>query len=261
MLQKQFCMNCGNQVDPAADACHACGTPIPKMPAPGGFSASVSNSVPMQFCANCGNTIGGNLNNCPNCNSPVLNIPIEQTTPITKKKKSRTKKIILITLFTIIFIIIIHVVLLYIGLRTPLNKLEKSIEECDIETYMDIYPQEYLESFAESRFGDMDNLEDNWEDRLDDLCDDMEDELGDNLTLNCTIKGISILDEDEISELNEKYYDRCGVKLDIDKAFKLDVIINFKGDDSYLGFGGDKDIVVMKVDGEWVSTDVTLGVF
>ncbi len=257
MLQKQFCMNCGNQVDPAADACHACGTPIPKMPAPGGFSASVSNSVPMQFCANCGNTIGGNLNNCPSCGAPVANVPISGNAAAMNGKKTNLLIPLIIGIVVIAFIIISCIIVFGRSNKGPLDNFVTAVEDCDVDACIALCPEEWIDKMKDQNNWSDREFEYYVEDELEESIDRIEDNTGDDMSVSYEIRDEEHMDEYDIEKIEEyyKYYDYSGYEIDdIEDAYEVDVKFTFEGDDDEQI--EKRDITIIKVDGEWVAPEL-----
>ena len=251
MDQKQFCMNCGNQVDLTAEVCPACGTPMPKMSAPN--NAAPVNAAPMkQFCASCGNTIEGNVSNCPNCGAPVANIPISGNAAAMNGKQTNLL-IPLIAGVAAIVLIIVGCVLIFGGgdKEEPIESIVKVMEDGDGDAFAALLPESLVDAVIEEEYDDDDDeFYEDCEKQAENIHEELVDAYGDDISVS-----YDITDEEELSKLELKIYEETFSYLvddiEIDEGYRLEVEFEIEGDDDE--DTDDHTFTVIEVDGDWVT--------
>jgi len=133
--------------------------------------------------------------------------------------------------------------------KAVVKTMVKSMEDCDAEKMLKLFPEEVMEILYENYDDDIDELIEELEDSMKDTMDYYEDEYGRNIKLSFEIDDADELDEDELDDLMDNYYDYMDVDIEIKKAYELEVelIIEGKKDED----SEDATMTVIKVGNKW----------
>lgn len=137
------------------------------------------------------------------------------------------------------------------NLEEPIENLKKAYENCDAEAYLDMHPDEYIDIYLEKNGVTRDSFNDEMSKNLEMI----KEALGDNLEVSYEIISKTQYIDDELEKFKTDTEEICGIKLDIEDAYRLIVDLKLKGNNDVQEI--EKHMNIFKIDGEWKTIDFT----
>lgn len=216
-----------------------------------------------KFCTSCGSQIPDGASNCPGCGVSVIPVasnpaptPVAPVTatyqqpmanptvsnPAAPNPKSKSTMIGVISVAVIAILVIVLLVNIFGGggYKKAISTMVDGMEKADWDKYSSVLLKEERKTMESWTDGD---------DIMDMMMESFEDDYGKNIKISYKIKDKEKLDKDDIEDLEDEYDDTYGKKIDIEKAYTLEVEMTIKGKD-------DKDtdtddMTVVEVDSDW----------
>ncbi len=251
----KFCDKCGAQLDDNATFCTSCGASLGA--APQGQPAPQAQGFGAQASAAANNFTQG-----------VQNFTADLPRDFNGFKEGvqkKDKKVIGVLIGAVVVVVLIIVLLVNLigggGYKEPLDKLVKGFNKSDAKMVMEAtMPSSVLKAYEDEEEPDWDELDE----ELEESKEDLEDEYGEGVTLSYKVTKATKLSDKKLKKYRSmaEYYSEAtdGKKSDFypTAGYKLDVTLTIEGDDD-----DDEqeleDIIVVKIDGDWVFSGSGLG--
>ena len=135
------------------------------------------------------------------------------------------------------------------GLEEPIENLKKAYENCDAEAYIDMHPDEYIDVYLEKNGVTRESFNDEMSKNFEMI----KESLGDNLEMSYEIISQTQYVGEELEKFKTDTEEICGIKLDIEDAYRIIVDMKLKGDNDVQEI--EKHMNIFKIDGEWKTID------
>lgn len=248
----KFCTACGSQMADNATFCTNCGTPLANAPGQGPMFTPPPAPVPPPAQAPVNNGFPGyDQNTFPPEPNPAF---LED---VGRAKAATNKNTIIAACIIGAAVIAIVVVLLLIftggGYKKPLDNLVKSYETGKGSYYAETLTPAQKSSLEEdyiNKSNKYDSIEEYYDDVFGSKQESLKDRYGDDFSISYNITKKTELKDSMLKSYASGYKSTFGKKVDISAGYDLDLEVTWKGADK--DEDGDKNITVLKVDGDWV---------
>lgn len=244
----KFCTNCGAQLQDNAAFCTNCGATqqTAQQSTQQTFQQTTQQPAQQTTQQTPENAYGAyNYNNTAyNSNGDAMAAP---------KKSGKAKFIVLgvIAVAVIAAVVIVIVMLFGGGYKKPLDNYFKSIEDGDAKTFMEAYPECYID-YIDDMLGvsgmDMD-VEEFFQETVDGLLETFESDYGENISISYKIEDKEKLSDSELEDISDEFKDNIDANVDVTSGYELDLEVTIEGDDDDDTDSG--SLTVAKIDGEW----------
>lgn len=242
----KFCTACGASIADEATFCTNCGAPQAPNAAPQQPAGTDSAAFSMLNAVN---------------NNQGMNPPPYQPGPLAAKPglSDKAKKILILCIAgaaALTVIIILLIILLGGGYKKPIDNLIKSLESGTGEAYLKVLPDSVANSIEEDhveRSSKYDTLEEYFDDVFESYNSSLADRYGDDFSITYSVADKKEITESRLKSYASNYKSYYGKKVDVSAGYTLSLEVTWKGSEK--DEDGDKSIIVLKVDGDWVLWD------
>lgn len=169
-------------------------------------------------------------------------------TPAASNPVAKRNAIIGIVAAAVVLILFITIISSILGnsYKKPVDSFFNGIEDADGKTFAEAFPDVMADELDD--YADLDDI-------LEYLQEDLEDEYGRNVKISFKVVEKEALDKDDIEDIEDEFKSNYSKRVDIDKAYKLDLDVTFKGKEDNETIVFDR-IVVGKIDSNWYIVDM-----
>ena len=254
----KFCGQCGAQLSDEATFCTNCGAAMGAQQTPQQAAQPVTNTAAQgvnPYAQPDFSQQNAAASAQPDYSNGMNNIQYGYGSAAGKPKISKQA---LMVLGGVVVLVIILIVVLCTAFgssyKTPIENMIKVMEDGDGDAMRNMLAKSQIDAMENvySLF-DEDGMDKYFDDAAESVHDGLVDQYGDNFKISYEIIDKEELDSDELSDIEDSYSYLSDSK--VTAGYKLEVKMTIKGDEEKT----DKDeITVVKVDGDWVTTDASM---